>query len=93
MVKLIILILFIILLTSLFWNKENFITNPNKHLREFLKIQKHFRQDCKRGFYSCIKSNPYKTVYPFNKHIRDKKYVNYKNTGLTSNLLPMEVNK
>ena len=93
MIKLIILILLVILLTSVFFKREKFIVNPNKHVPNFLNIQRHFRKDCKRGFFSCVKSNPYKQVYPYNRQYKDKKYVSYRNTQLNRHLLPIEVNK
>lgn len=93
MIKLIILILLIILLVSAHFIKEKFIVNPNKHVPNFLSIQKHFRKDCKRGFYNCIKSNPYKSVLAYKPQLKDKKYISYKNTQLTSDLLPIVVNK
>lgn len=93
MIKLIILILLTILLISTHFSKEKFIVNPEKHLPNFLPIQKHFRQDCKGGFFKCVKSNPYKSVLAYEPQIKDKKYISFKNTQLTSHLLPIKVNK
>ena len=93
MIKLIILILLVILFSSVLLKKEKFVINPNKVIPNYLEIQKHFRQDCKGGFYQCIKSNPYKSVLAFEPQYKDKKYISYKNTELKSHLQPISVNK
>ena len=93
MIKLIILILLAILFSSILLKKEKFVINPNKVIPNYLEIQKHFRQDCKSGFFSCVKSNPYKSVLAYKPQFKDKKYISFKNTQLSSHLLPIKVNK
>lgn len=91
--KLIILILLVILVSYNYLNRENFSINPKDFIPDYLEIQKHFRNDCIGNLYKCIKTNPYKSVYPFEKKYKDKKTINYTNTQLSSHLLPIKVNK
>ena len=93
MIKLIILILLIVLFSSVYIKKEKFSFNPNNFIPKYLEIQKHFRQDCKSGVFSCVKSNPYKSVLAYKPQFKDKKYISFKNTQLSSHLLPIKVNK
>lgn len=88
-------IILIVLLIFLFLNiQENFIVNPNLHMKKFLEIDKHFRE-CRKnnGFYYCVKSNPYRKVIPYELKIPKQKKVWYLKYKKVSDLLPVNLNK
>jgi len=89
MIKLIILILVICLIVSISC-KENFIVNPNLHIKKFKDIHSHFRK-CKqnKGIYSCIVSNPHKSVIPYRRFKPRSKKIDYTRYKKSSHLMPV----
>lgn len=89
MIKLIILILVIYLIVSLSY-QEKFIVNPNLHIKEFRNIHSHFRK-CRqnKGIYSCIASNPHKSVIPYRRFVPRKKKIDYTRYKKSSHLMPV----
>ena len=89
MINLIILILVICLIVSISC-QENFIVNPNLHIKEFRNIHSHFRK-CRqnKGIYSCIASNPYKSIVPYRKYVPRSKRVDYTKYKKSSHLMPI----
>lgn len=89
MIKLIILILVIYLIVSLSY-QEKFIVNPNLHIKEFRDIHSHFRK-CRqnKGIYSCIASNPHKSVIPYKRFIPRNKKIDYTRYKKSSHLMPI----
>jgi len=89
MIKLIILILVIYLIVSLSY-QEKFIVNPNLHIKEFRNIHSHFRKCRKnKGIYSCIASNPHKSVIPYRRFVPRKKKIDYTRYKKSSHLMPV----
>jgi hypothetical protein len=93
MIKLIILILVICLIVSISY-KENFIVNPDLHIKKFRDIHSHFRRCTQNnGIYSCIASNPYKSVIPYKRFVPRNKKIDYTKYKKSSHLLPVTFDK
>ena len=89
MIKLIILILVICLIVSISC-KENFIVNPDLHIKDFRDIHSYFRRCTQnKGIYSCIQKNPYKAVVPYRKYVPKRKKVDYTRYKKSSHLMPI----
>jgi len=95
MIKLIILILVICLIVSISY-KENFIVNPDLHIhiKKFRDIHSHFRRCTQNnGIYSCIASNPHKSVIPYKRFVPRNKKIDYTKYKKSSHLLPVTFDK
>ena len=93
MIKIIILILIICLILSI-QEKEKFTLNPDLYIKDFIKIDRHFR-DCgkKYGVFTCIDKNPYKRSHATKSYIPQRKKVSYHTTKKSSDLLPIKFNR
>tara|TARA_Y200000002_G_scaffold338371_1_gene307673 strand:+ start:472 stop:762 length:291 start_codon:yes stop_codon:yes gene_type:complete len=88
------ILIFLILLLLIGINKiENFYINPNLFIKDFIKIDKHFRNCRKKyGVFTCVDSNPYKPTVPFIKYVPKKRNISYLTTKKVSDLMPHNFN-